>query len=87
MCFADSIRKDLLARNKSIKKKEILKFVAVEWGKLSEGDRAHWDEVARDDKVRYVQQKQIVHRCLINIEGVVNYWTIFVLLKYHIVFI
>ena len=86
MCFADSIRKDLLARNKSIKKKEILKFVAVEWGKLSEGDRAHWDEVARDDKVRYVQ-KQIVHRCLINIEGVVNYWTIFVLLKYHIVFI
>lgn len=33
---------------------DILKIVAREWKALSDRDRAHWDEEARNDKVRYV---------------------------------
>ena len=31
---------------------ELLKLVAKEWRALSSTDRAHWDEEARNDKVR-----------------------------------
>jgi len=44
-------------RSKTQTKKEedvILKIVAEEWRKLSDRERAHWDEEARNDKVRYV---------------------------------
>ena len=33
---------------------DILNVVALEWKKLSDRDRAHWDEEARNDKVRCV---------------------------------
>jgi len=36
---------------------DILKIVAREWKSLSDKDRAHWDEEARNDKVRFVREK------------------------------
>jgi len=54
MCFTDAKKKEILNANGATKKKDILKIVAVEWKKLSDRDRAFWDEEARNDKVRYV---------------------------------
>ena len=55
MCFTDAKKKELLERDGvPQKKKELLKLVAVEWRKLSDRERAFWDEEARNDKVRYV---------------------------------
>ena len=54
MCFTDAKKKELLIVNSAAKKKDILKTVAVEWSKLSDRDRAFWDEEARNDKVRCV---------------------------------
>jgi HMG-box domain len=33
-------------------KKDIIKRVAEEWRALSSRERANWDEIARDDKLR-----------------------------------
>lgn len=35
----------------------MLKYVAEEWKRLSDQQRAFWDEEARNDKVRYVREK------------------------------
>lgn len=34
-----------------------MKYVADEWRRLSDRERAYWDEEARNDKVRYVREK------------------------------
>jgi len=53
MCFTDAKKKELLERDGLPQnKKEVLNLVASEWRKLSDGDRAFWDEEARNDKVR-----------------------------------
>ena len=52
MCFTDAKKKELLIANSSAKKQDILKTVAAEWSKLTDRDRAFWDEEARNDKVR-----------------------------------
>lgn len=53
MCFVDAKKKELLESNDlPQKKKDVLKLVAGEWRKLSDKDRAFWDEEARNDKVR-----------------------------------
>lgn len=55
MCFTDAKKKELLGSfNNPKDKEEILNTVATEWRLLSDRDRAYWDEVARNDKVRYV---------------------------------
>lgn len=56
MCFSDANEKDILrtAGNPNAKKKELIKLVAEAWRLLSDRERADWDEVAREDKLRYV---------------------------------
>lgn len=51
MCFAD-YQKTPLDATQQPQKANVLKQRAVEWKKLSDRERAHWDEVARNDKVR-----------------------------------
>eukprot|EP00977_Amphora_coffeiformis_P011172 scaffold2671_cov167-Amphora_coffeaeformis.AAC.10 len=59
MCFTDAKKKELLERDGLPQnKKEVLNLVASEWRKLSDGDRAFWDEEARNDKVRFVREKE-----------------------------
>jgi HMG (high mobility group) box len=54
MCFTDARKKEILSKpNNATDKEELLKLVADEWRALSARDRASWDEVARNDKVRY----------------------------------
>ena len=36
---------------------DLLKIFASAWKSLSAKDRAYWDEEARNDKVRFVQEK------------------------------
>ena len=69
MCFTDSMRKKILSKG-DVKEKDILKMVSVEWRKLSEKDKAFWDEEARNDKVRYV-------RTCKNIGVLINLLTVF----------
>jgi HMG (high mobility group) box len=58
MCFTDSKKRDIMSRNGVTEEgDELLKLVAKEWRQLSSTDRADWDEVARDDKVRFVREK------------------------------
>jgi len=52
MCFTDAKRKEMSEHGSS--EKDVLRLVAKEWRELSAGERADWDEVAREDKVRYV---------------------------------
>ena len=56
ICFTDAKKEELLKCHGGVpqKKKQILKLVATEWKKLTRQQRAYWDEVAREDKVRYV---------------------------------
>jgi len=41
---------------------DVLKLVAEAWRNLSDRERAHWDEEARNDKVRYVWRNTFVER-------------------------
>lgn len=52
ICFKDS---KVAQINWTTDPDEILKYISKEWQKLSDNERAHWDEVSREDKVRYVQ--------------------------------
>lgn len=54
MCFTDTNKKDIMKRYNVQAKDDILRHAAEEWRKLSDSDRAYWDEEARNDKVRYV---------------------------------
>lgn len=54
MCYTDAKKKEILNAATNATEKEVLKTVAAEWRALSDRDRANWDEVARNDKVRYV---------------------------------
>lgn len=57
MCFADAEKPKLIAKNPNCNKKDLLKLVADAWRALSGADRAFWDEEARNDKVRFVREK------------------------------
>jgi hypothetical protein len=58
MCFTDSKKLEIMSRHGvTDESDELLKLVAKEWRKLSSTDRCYWDEVARDDKVRFVREK------------------------------
>lgn len=37
--------------------KKVLGICSIEWNKLSQKDRAMWEEEARNDKVRFVREK------------------------------
>ena len=37
--------------------KKVLELCSAEWNKLSQKDRAAWEEVARNDKLRFVREK------------------------------
>jgi hypothetical protein len=55
MCFTDAKKKEILvSRTNTHKNKNILQIVAEAWRALTNGERACWDEEARNDKVRYV---------------------------------
>lgn len=56
MCFSDAKSKDISAKS-DVRKKDIIKRVAEEWRALSNRERADWDEIARDDKLRYGREK------------------------------
>lgn len=58
MCYADAKKEEIMSDRQSGEvDDDILAIVAAEWRSLDESDRATWDEVARDDKVRYVREK------------------------------
>ena len=58
MCFSEVKREEILHKHgMSRNHDEILNVVADEWKKLSDKDRAYWDEQSRNDKVRYVREK------------------------------
>jgi hypothetical protein len=58
ICFKDHKKKEILAKQATINEKDdTLKNVAAEWRKLSDKERAYWDEQAREDKVRFVREK------------------------------
>jgi HMG (high mobility group) box len=48
VCFAHSKKDDF----PSAKEEQLLQLVAPAWNALSDRDRAEWDEVARQDKLR-----------------------------------
>jgi hypothetical protein len=52
MCFTDAKRREILSETNIKDNADVLKIVAKEWRKLSDRDRAYWDEEARNDKVR-----------------------------------
>ena len=47
-----TIVSNLNAVTQVVSKKDIIKRVAEEWRALSNRERADWDEIARDDKLR-----------------------------------
>jgi HMG (high mobility group) box len=58
MCFRDSKQPEVWkAYGISKDNDDTLKIYATEWRKLTEKERADWDEVARNDKVRFVREK------------------------------
>lgn len=58
MCFTDAKQAEILRRHRGLKENEdVLKLVAQAWRRLSDRERAHWDEEARNDKVRYVTKE------------------------------
>ena len=58
MCFSDLKKDEILQKHgMSRNHEDILNLVADEWKKLSDKDRAYWDEQSRNDKVRYVREK------------------------------
>ncbi|CAB9513755.1 Nuclear autoantigen Sp-100 (Fragment) [Seminavis robusta] len=58
MCFTDCKKLEIMKANGIVEESdELLKLVASEWRSLSTNDRAYWDEVARNDKVRFVREK------------------------------
>mmetsp|Transcript_41914 Transcript_41914/g.47432 ORF Transcript_41914/g.47432 Transcript_41914/m.47432 type:complete len:308 (-) Transcript_41914:5945-6868(-) len=58
MCFKDNKKKEIM-KKKGINKDndDLLQTFATAWKELSDKDRAYWDEEARNDKVRFVQEK------------------------------
>ena len=58
MCFKDSMQDQVWKQyNITADNDDTLKLYATEWRKLSDTDRAKWDEAARNDKVRFVREK------------------------------
>lgn len=51
MCYTDSM-KDELVFDSSSNKEEQLNIVAAKWRMLTDRQRAEWEEVSRQDKVR-----------------------------------
>jgi HMG (high mobility group) box len=58
MCFKDSKEKETMAKQSNQdSEKNILEVFSREWRKLSAKERAYWEEQAREDKLRYVREK------------------------------
>lgn len=58
MCFVDNKREELIANLPAKQKeKQILSVVSRAWRDLSDKERAYWEEQAREDKVRFVREK------------------------------
>jgi len=58
MCFKDNKKKEIMKREGITKDNDdLLKIFATSWKSLSEKEKAYWDEEARNDKVRFVQEK------------------------------
>lgn len=52
MCFTDAKKEEIKQRFGVTENDDLLKLVAAEWRRLSDNERAYWDEEARNDKVR-----------------------------------
>ena len=60
MCFKDNKKKEVMKKEGIAKDNDdLLKIFATAWKILSDKDRAYWDEEARNDKVRFVQEKAV----------------------------
>lgn len=58
ICFRDSKRQEILKKHGISKGSDnTLKSYALKWRKLSPSERGHWDEQARNDKLRFVREK------------------------------
>jgi hypothetical protein len=58
MCFKDNKKREIMAKQSNTEsEKKILQIFAREWRKLSDKERAYWEEQAREDKLRFVREK------------------------------
>ena len=57
MCFTDAKKTEIMSQHGVQKKDVILKMVANEWKSLSASARTHWEEEARNDKIRFVSRQ------------------------------
>ncbi|KAG7347011.1 HMG high mobility group box-containing protein [Nitzschia inconspicua] len=58
MCFKDNKKRELMAETTTKEsEKQILQVVSRAWRDLSDKERAYWEEQAREDKLRYVREK------------------------------
>ena len=55
MCYTDAMKEELMKseRMTDITDEKILNTVAAKWKSLTDRQRAEWEEVSRQDKVRY----------------------------------
>ena len=65
MCYTDAMKEELTESGGTIDvtEEKILNNVAAKWKSLSDRQRAEWEEVSRQDKVRYVLD--LPHCCTI----------------------
>ena len=56
MCYTDAMKEELTTSGGTIDvtEEKILNNVAAKWKSLTDRQRAEWEEVSRQDKVRYV---------------------------------
>jgi hypothetical protein len=55
MCYTDAMKQETTnTTSKANNKEELLNIVAAKWRLLNDRQRAEWEEVSRQDKVRCV---------------------------------
>ena len=60
MCFKDNSEKEIMKKEGIVKNNDdLLKIFATAWKNLSDKDQAYWEEEARNDNVRFVQEKAV----------------------------
>jgi hypothetical protein len=58
MCFKDNSKKEIMKKEGIVKDNDdLFKIFATAWKNLSDKDQAYWEEEARNDNVRFVQER------------------------------
>eukprot|EP00915_Cephaloidophora_sp_WS-2016_P009621 GHVH01013773.1.p1 GENE.GHVH01013773.1~~GHVH01013773.1.p1 ORF type:complete len:119 (-),score=23.55 GHVH01013773.1:50-406(-) len=62
MFFSQKARLDVVAENPNLKQSEVLKAVGAKWQRLTAEEKAPYEKMAADDKVRYAKEKEAYDR-------------------------